>query len=1170
MPSLTDYAASKLRALFGVKPAISPAPYPGTPATLTGREGLQRVDGALADHILSGDHGLQLAVGEALAGRRVTVLTSAKALAAQAEVVRVAVEQHLPMLVIAESRNPKHGNDDEALHALAASGAFVAVARDPQHALDLALVARRVAERALMPAILVVDTVGVALTAAEVLLPETAALQAYLGHADDQVAAGLPGQALVLGEKHRRVPIVFDPDLPTAIGAAHCGLDGAVAAASRQVFFADPVAAVAREAMEEWSRLTGRSVAAATAHQLDTATAVVLALGPEVAVAEAVATELLAQGVKAGVVGLTVLRPVDADLLRAALGNAHAVTVLEHAHPGLALTAPLQALVREALAATSVKVVAAVHGDVGQPVTAAQITSLYRNMQTDEAMRPRVHLGLDTPSLPSTHPRREVLRQAILRGHPHLDGATLPGAAAPTSGPSTPGSHGAVPATVRRFTRDPGNAASLPRFWGEVLQPRLEGDGSRTYDPWLALGRTPAASAACLDHTGERSQVPQFDATACTACGRCWTSCPDAAIGPLLLSTEALLNAAADRAHAGADRTVAADKLRRAHKQLAGRLDGQLAKDKGRTLTPEAARDGLQWLTEKLGVDDAERTDMARAFERTLAEVTRLPIAVAPVAFHDSHAAAKGSGLLLLLGVDPHACQGCGVCSAVCAEGAITAVPQTPEVVATLAMSWQAFETTPDTAGSAIAQMMAVEGSDPLAAVLLSRHCHGLVPGADGAEPGSGSRLGARLVTAVVEYQRQRELLGVVDALGKQATQLRDALRATVADAANVTDLDAMDQALSGHAGRSTHLPTVLAKANELGARTALDGQKALRLTRAARDVEGLKAALLEGSLGTGRARFGVVVAGASVAEWAGQFPCNPFAAPMVLDLEGHGVDVAMGLAQGLLARTVAEAHVTRLAALALQNPSDLPAREEALLDLKLHDLTNAERALCPPVLVLADGPSARGVALGTWTQLLSSGLPVKVVVLDQGIPDASFDPAPLAALPGKALVAATSLAHPAHLFATVGAASRHPGAAVVHVYAPSPRRQEFPAESLVERARLAVATREFPLFQFDPAAPGAFGKRLSLQGNPTEVEAGLQVAAAPADRWAMLQEWAGEVTPFVGDIRAQVEAELTAAHAAELAVLEAAHAQERSARDADAAHRLRERLLQLANGRAS
>jgi hypothetical protein len=67
-----------------------------------------------------------------------------------------------------------------------------------------------------------------------------------------------------------------------------------------------------------------------------------------------------------------------------------------------------------------------------------------------------------------------------------------------------------------------------------------------------------------------------------------------------------------------------------------------------------------------------------------------------------------------------------------------------------------------------------------------------------------------------------------------------------------------------------------------------------------------------------------------------------------------------------------------------------------------------------------------------------------------------------------------------------------------------------------------------------------------------------------------MLQEWAGEVTPFVGDIRAQVEAELTAAHAAELAVLEAAHAQERSARDADAAHRLRERLLQLANGRAS
>jgi pyruvate/2-oxoacid:ferredoxin oxidoreductase alpha subunit/ferredoxin len=1157
MPSLTDYAASKLRALFGVKPAATPAPYPGTPVTLTGRDGLLRVESTLADRILRGEEGLHLALGEALAGRRVTVFSTAKALAGQAETVRTAVDRHVPLLLIAEAHDPKTGNDDAALHALAATGAFVAVARGPQHAMDLALVARRVAERGLVPAILVVDTVGVALTASDVLVPETAALDAYLGHADDDVAAGLPGQALVLGEKHRRVPVAFDPDLPTAIGAATRGLDAAVAAASRQVFHADPIAAVSREAMEEWSRLTGRSVAAATAHQLDGATSVVLALGPDVAVAEAVATELLTQGLKAGVVGLTVLRPLDAELLRAALVNTQAVTVLEHAHPGLALTAPLQALVREALAGTSAKVVAAVRGDVSEPVTAAQITSLYRNMQTDEAMRPRVHLGLDTPSLPATHPRREVLRQAILRGHPHLDGATLPGAAAAASGPATLGSHGAVPAIVRRFTRDPGNAASLPRFWGEVLQPRLESDGSHTYDPWL-------------DRVANRSQVPQIDATACTGCGRCWTSCPDAAIGPVLLSTEALLNTAADRAHAGVDRTAAADKLRRAHKQLAGRLDGQLAKDKARTLTPEAARDGLQWLTEKLGGDDAERTDMARAFERTLAEVTRLPIAAAPVAFHQSHAAAKGSGLLLLLGVDPHVCQGCGVCSAVCPEGAIAAVPQTPEVVATLAMSWQAFETTPDTAGTAIAQMMALDGSDPLAAVLLSRHCHGLVPGADGAEPGSGSRLGARLVTAVVEYQRQRELLGVVDSLSKQATQLRDALRSTVADAANVTDLDALDQALTGHAGRSTHLPTVLAKANELGARTALDGHKAQRLARAARDVETLKAALLEGSLGIGRARFGVVVAGASVAEWAGQFHRNPFAAPMVVDLEGRGVDVAMGLAHGLLAGTVAEARTTRLAALALQSPSDLPAREEALLDLKLHDLTDAERALCPPVLVLADGPSARGIDLGAWTRLLSSGLPVKVVVLDQNIPDASFDPAPLAALPGKALVAATSLAHPTHLFATVGAASRHSGAAVVHVYAPSPRLHEFPAETLVERAGLSVASREFPLFRFDPAVPGAFGKRLSLQGNPTETEAGVQTTATSAARWAMLQEWAGEVTPFVGDIRAQAEAELKAAHAAELAVLEARHMQERTERDANAALRLRERLLHLANGRAS
>jgi pyruvate-ferredoxin/flavodoxin oxidoreductase len=57
-------------------------------------------------------------------------------------------------------------------------------------------------------------------------------------------------------------------------------------------------------------------------------------------------------------------------------------------------------------------------------------------------------------------------------------------------------------------------------------------------DPFIGLGTMPAVTALFRDMTGIRFQHPEWIPENCTACGNCYTVCPDTAI-PGLVSRSA-------------------------------------------------------------------------------------------------------------------------------------------------------------------------------------------------------------------------------------------------------------------------------------------------------------------------------------------------------------------------------------------------------------------------------------------------------------------------------------------------------------------------------------------------------------------------------------------------------------------------------------------------------
>jgi pyruvate-ferredoxin/flavodoxin oxidoreductase len=1274
MPSWSSIAADWMRRRFGREPAVE-APHPGHEVLATGAQAIVATEALIAEGLyrfsLGGPesnadqknafdalvrsfgargHGgaTTAAGGLALSGRRATVFVAGDGAHEACGPLGALVARHVPLVLHVTGRldplHPAAGASGRAsIHALAATGAVVLVAQNVQHAVDLALVARRVSEQALVPCVVAMDGAETAWAPRNVSLPEPGLIREYLGRPGDEIEVPTPSQRMLFGDHRRRVPAWFDLDRPVAHGVAQAGPELSAAIVGRRFFFADHVETLLFDAMEELAAKTGRKLSTVRADRVRGEQHVIVACGAAAETARAAADHLANRDAHVGVVSITALRPFPAKWVAEYLGSASTVTVLERSEDHLANAGVLAREVGAALSSAQVKLVTATYGLGGEPLAAADLVTLCNADTIGE--REVIHLGLPPLAGQSTFPTRQVHLEAIGRGYPALSentpvtsevlelapkGAKVvslwqgpgtreqdwlgalaeelhrnvgpqvraysygaeesvhvgrviaakepfedPGAKTPVdlaliadidlTDADTPfselrnGAHAVLstqlegadlwtaipegwratirarnlrvwsvegganalvtaatrllagdrveqlqplhwkalpgtrsaprtPAAVQRFKENRAVYDNVPHFWNTIAAPRMGGEaGSAVPEPLLVAGVVPSSTAAFHDARRGRTRLPTIDPQACTGCGKCWVACPDSAIMSVSAGVGSLLDSAADlAARAGAPRTEQAEKLKRAHRQLAARIDGQLAKGGPGALAMETVRGGFDWLVEKMGIADTDKPAFEAAFESTAAELGALPLSVTDLFFTRAHAAKKGTGELLLLAIDSRSCQACGACETACPESAITTAPQTAELVQASQRAFEGWNRLPDTAGATIARVSAADAIGPLAGVLLSRHCSTSLVGGDYAEPGSGERLGLRLVAAIVEHRSQRRLGAILEKNAELRKRVREAIRDSLAESIVSDDLSVLDQALESVPMRPKNLGTLVGRLDELGVRNTVDRDYLQGLVAVAKQLEERERQIGEGADGLGRARFGVVLASQSVGEWAARFPRNSFAAPVAVDLAGNGPELARGLLTGLNAAHVDEARTYRRADLLLDHPSDLEAKIRDLDDLGWDDLSSEEREARAPLLVVVGPDAVSEQTLPSLSKLLGSEEDITVILLDgrERVPTAA-DPVMLALSHRRAFVVSTSVAYPDHLFEGVDAALSFSGPALIHIHAPSPARHGFATDQTVERARGAVQSRLAPLLRYDPNEPGVYGSRLSLNGNP-------------------------------------------------------------------------------------
>ncbi len=386
------------------------------------------------------------AMGQCMTGRRSTVFLSSSDLAAAQDLLNRASGQHLPLVVHVTNhalgaQGNSAGSGHQGFHLSSDSGCFSLFASSVQEAIDYSLIARRVAETALIPGLVIMDSEATALSAQDVSLPSADLARGYLGDPDDPMDAATPTQQMLFGETRPRVPHWFDLDRPLMQGTLQSSRDYALGVAANAPYFQAHLPELMAQAFDDFARHTGRRHKALSADHMDNAQIALVAQGSAIETARAVARHLRdTQKLKVGVLGINCLRPLPGARLVSALKGSRHVLVLECQSISVTEDPPLLRELRSAFGRALENRLYAADTHVGYPrlepdkqprlhpvsygigglaLAAADLVSLCTQVSSLGAQP--VYLGIDFHSDSNRHPKRRVMLDRVRRAYPGIN-----------------------------------------------------------------------------------------------------------------------------------------------------------------------------------------------------------------------------------------------------------------------------------------------------------------------------------------------------------------------------------------------------------------------------------------------------------------------------------------------------------------------------------------------------------------------------------------------------------------------------------------------------------------------------------------------------------------------------------------------------------------------------
>jgi len=1064
-----------------------------------------------------------------LTGLRAGACLRGESLLAWLTEIKEACRNRLPMAIhLAPGTGESFPALPEGLEVLAGYDVPVLVSANPAEAFDMALIAHHLSEMALLPVLHLMLFDPEAMVS-EGDIPARKKIAAFSGQPEDYLDTPTAAQEMLFGPKRRRVPAWLNPDLPVRVGSRKDREAGDRAWLASREFLNRSLADMVRKSFDAFNKAFDWAYHALEIPGHKPQPNRLIAMGCLAERAAETAASLREEKSNVSAAALRVLHPFPQEEVQKFLNRARTVTILSPAGQAGA------AFWRSHLPAAETVCLGFCPGNVGDNALRAAFLNML-----EKAPKKYFYTGFNLGLGKSPYPKQEILLQRLRREFPELTELSLPDA---DPRPEAPGPDPEVPLAVRQYLDHGPPWSRLSAFYDHTGIFYRKAENSRlTTDPFKALTVTPPVTAAFSGVEQKREKFPRFDAAKCTGCASCFMFCPYASIGPVAFGLEKLVRAGMDMASV---KGVTITRLIPAVKNLA-KVAGVMLKKSDEL--PANMGGFLPQAFEELAVQmkwEGERLEQVRSeFEAVLREIASLPVAVTETFFRNPEQLEKGSGELFSLVIDPFTCSGCGLCASVCPEDALEMQDQEAGMMSEASELLRIWESLPDTGSKTIQRLIHHPEYPSLGALMLSKSFLTSMHGSGGSHEGVGVRTVVRMVLAAAESVLQPKMLEWKETVDKLAKSLSRKVHDDLSKALPEEDFEDLSRALS--AVRSSKVPfeDLMARFAQREHKTLVDSVALQRMIRLISQLKDLSWALAQGPTGSGRARMNLVVLSKGALSWAGDWPWNPFTAPVLVKEAGSLAGTAMGILYGLERYVVDNVKLIRRAGLEAAGKYNPEEHDREIAAMSWKDLDEEEKSLLPPVLILADSSCLSGTALEHLETLLASGLPLKMVLFDSAALPAGKEPAATIARQAGQMLSAMALKNvhitqagpdnPEFLYLSLVEALRDGLPAWLTLCAPDPLAHRDRDTKWPDLATLAVATRAFTVFRFDPDADSLFfSECLSLDYNPDAEknwtgqtlsyleegeEKSLDIRLTWAD-WAFtLKAWENHFTPYEPD----------------------------------------------------
>ncbi len=672
-----------------------------------------------------------------------------------------------------------------------------------------------------------------------------------------------------------------------------------------------------------------------------------------------------------------------------------------------------------------------------------------------------------------------------------------------------------LPMMVKPLPQSKAPMSDIHRFWEQTGSFYARGMGNDNLtDPFIGLGVMPPSTALFRDMTGIRFDHPEWVPENCTACGSCYTICPDTAIPGLVNEVGQVFDTVVNRVRKNGH-GAQIEHLPKASKVMERNLHSLFKVSEETDSVADLMDQAMAQTVAQSELEGSEKQKLQKELDLFKEELNGFQFALTRPHYTLPEKDQPGSGGLLSITVNPYTCKGCMECVEVCDDDALRPIKQTEESVQHLRDNWDFWSDLPSTPKKYIRVDDLEEGIGSLETILLEKSNYLPFTSGDGACLGCSEKTSLHLFTATVEALMQPRIAKHLDHVTELIGRLKKHIQLRLAGEINVSDPEIMAKVVDDIGDHDVTLAGIAARMETMEGSHPIDQDWLRRMTKLVAKLEDLKWKYVEGTTGRGRTSMGMINSTGCTSVWGSTYPFNPYPFPWANHLFQDSPSMAMGIFEGHMAKMAEGFRAIRTVELELEDKYKPAEHDDFLTYFNWRQFTDEEWELCPPVVAVGGDGAMYDIGFQNLSRVMASGMPIKVVVVDtqvysntggQACTSGFIGQVSDMAQFGKAIqgkqeprkeigligmahrttyVMQSTISHPNHMIEGFiqGLKTRRP--ALFNIYSTCQPEHGIGDDMSAAQSKLAVESRAYPLFRYNPDLGKTPEECFDLEGNP-------------------------------------------------------------------------------------